>query len=69
MADPMATPSEHPPDEFLEFSRAAFEHRECRTKAEELLGGEVSAVPSSTTTVTCPHEITYWLVPVAWRKT
>ena len=58
--------SEHPDDPFLVFARAAFEHRECRAAAEELLGGnDVTVVTQSppASSATCAHGIRYWLVP------
>lgn len=50
------------PDDYLEFARAAFEHRECRAKAEELLGGHatVATLPPDTPNVTCAHGVRYW---------
>ena len=55
--------TEDPDREYLEFARAAFEHRECRAEAERLLGGDVTVAPDQgTENAVCPHGVRYWLV-------
>lgn len=55
-----------PPDEYLEFARAAFEHRECRDKAQGYAGEDrdVTTADTSVFVWRCPHGVRYWLVPV-----
>jgi hypothetical protein len=66
------------PDEYLTFARAAFEHRNCRAKAQEFADGlpdgvcrDVTAVPPSNTGIPswpCPHGVRYWLVPAGGER-
>jgi hypothetical protein len=73
----MGGSADPPPDEFLDFARAAFEHRECRgiteQRAERIAAArgverfDVTVAPQhppGTHSVTCPHGVRYWLVPV-----
>lgn len=62
-----------PPDEFVEFARAAFEHRNCLAKADQLADvlpsdrlRRATTEPHSGNGVSswlCPHGVRYWLVP------
>ena len=59
-----------PPDEYLEFARAAFEHRECRARLEEQAGegSYASRIPRhGLDSVDCGHNVPFWLVPVEDR--
>lgn len=57
-----------PPDEFVEYAKAAFEHRECRAKAALELDGDATTVDPADPSIPswpCGHSgVRYWLVPV-----